>query len=158
VDDLSSTLEPRDPGLIGPNNAGKITAFNVISGFDAPSFGRALFEGRDISGLRTGGIAALGLARTLQQTALFQELTVLDNVLVGCHPQGARSRWRSCWAAPGSRRRRERRPSTRSSPSVSPGGGAARVQPPARPAAGARPRRGARGGPRCCCSTSRSPA
>jgi branched-chain amino acid transport system ATP-binding protein len=77
-------------GLIGPNGAGKTTTFNVISGFNAPSSGRVLFEGRDISGLRTSRIAALGLVRTFQQTTLFQELPVLDNVLVGCHLQARR--------------------------------------------------------------------
>jgi branched-chain amino acid transport system ATP-binding protein len=92
VDDLSFTVEPGEiRGLIGPNGAGKTTTFNVISGFNAPSSGRVLFEGRDISGLRTSRIAALGLVRTFQQTTLFQELPVLDNVLVGCHLQARRS-------------------------------------------------------------------
>jgi branched-chain amino acid transport system ATP-binding protein len=91
VDDLSFTVEPGEiRGLIGPNGAGKTTTFNVISGFNAPSSGRVLFEGRDISGLRTSRIAALGLVRTFQQTTLFQELPVLDNVLVGCHLQARR--------------------------------------------------------------------
>jgi branched-chain amino acid transport system ATP-binding protein len=92
VDDLSFAVEPGEiRGLIGPNGAGKTTTFNVISGFNPPSSGRVLFEGRDISGLRTSRIAALGLVRTFQQTTLFQELPVFDNVLIGCHLQARRS-------------------------------------------------------------------
>jgi branched-chain amino acid transport system ATP-binding protein len=88
VDDLSFAVAPGEiRGLIGPNGAGKTTTFNVISGFNAPSSGRVLFEGRDISGLRPSHVAALGLVRTFQQTTLFQELSALDNVLVGCHLQ-----------------------------------------------------------------------
>jgi branched-chain amino acid transport system ATP-binding protein len=91
VDDLSFRVEPGEiRGLIGPNGAGKTTTFNVISGFNAPSSGRVLFEGRDISGLRPSRIAELGLMRTFQQTTLFQELPVLDNALVGCHLQARR--------------------------------------------------------------------
>jgi branched-chain amino acid transport system ATP-binding protein len=92
VDDLSFTVEPGEiRGLIGPNGAGKTTTFNVISGFNAPSSGRVLFDGRDISGLRTSRIAALGLVRTFQQTTLFQELPLFDNVLIGCHLEARRS-------------------------------------------------------------------
>jgi branched-chain amino acid transport system ATP-binding protein len=91
IDDLSFTIQPGEiRGLIGPNGAGKTTTFNVISGFYAPSSGRVLFEGRDISGQRTSSIAALGLVRTFQQTTLFQELSVLDNVLVGGHLRARR--------------------------------------------------------------------
>jgi branched-chain amino acid transport system ATP-binding protein len=72
-------------GLIGPNGAGKTTTFNVISGFYAPTSGRVRFRGRVISGLKTSAIARLGVVRTFQGTTLFQQLTVLENVLVGCH-------------------------------------------------------------------------
>ncbi len=86
VDALSFTVEAGEiRGLIGPNGAGKTTTFNVISGFYAPSSGAVIYQGRDISGLRTSAIAELGLVRTFQATTLFQEFTVLDNVLVGCH-------------------------------------------------------------------------
>ena len=88
VSELSFAVEPGEiRGLIGPNGAGKTTTFNVISGFYAPTSGRVIYDGRDISGLRTSAIAALGLVRTFQATTLFQELTVLENVLVGCHLQ-----------------------------------------------------------------------
>jgi len=72
-------------GLIGPNGAGKTTTFNVISGFYKPTSGRVLYDGRDISGMTTAAIAALGLVRTFQATTLFHELSVFENVLVGCH-------------------------------------------------------------------------
>jgi branched-chain amino acid transport system ATP-binding protein len=91
LDDLSFAIQPGEiRGLIGPNGAGKTTTFNVISGFYAPSSGRVLFEGRDISGQRTSRVAALGLVRTFQHTTLFQELSVLDNVLVGGHLRACR--------------------------------------------------------------------
>ena len=86
VSDLSFSIEEGEiRGLIGPNGAGKTTTFNVISGFYAPSEGRVLFRGDDISGMPTNAIAARGLVRTFQATTLFQPLTVLENVLVGCH-------------------------------------------------------------------------
>ena len=91
IDDLSFAIYPGEiRGLIGPNGAGKTTTFNVISGFYAPSSGRVLFEGRDISGQRTSRVAELGLVRTFQQTTLFQELCVLDNLLVGGHLRARR--------------------------------------------------------------------
>ncbi len=86
VDNLTFRVDEGEiRGLIGPNGAGKTTTFNVISGFYPPSSGRIRFRGQDISGLPTCKIAALGLVRTFQQTTLFKEFTVLDNVLVGGH-------------------------------------------------------------------------
>ena len=86
VSDLTFSVEEGEiRGLIGPNGAGKTTTFNVISGFYPPSEGRVLFLGHDISGMATNAIAARGLVRTFQATTLFQELSVLENVLVGCH-------------------------------------------------------------------------
>ena len=86
VDNLSMTIEAGSiHGLIGPNGAGKTTTFNVISGFYAPSSGKVIYGGQNISGLKTSAIAALGLVRTFQGTTLFQEFTVMQNVLVGCH-------------------------------------------------------------------------
>jgi branched-chain amino acid transport system ATP-binding protein len=72
-------------GLIGPNGAGKTTTFNVISGFYPPSKGKVIYLGEDISGRATAALAALGLIRTFQGTTLFHELSVLDNVRLGCH-------------------------------------------------------------------------
>ena len=72
-------------GLIGPNGAGKTTTFNVISGFYAPSRGKVIYLGEDISGRQTSALADLGLIRTFQGTTLFNQLSVLDNVRLGCH-------------------------------------------------------------------------
>jgi branched-chain amino acid transport system ATP-binding protein len=86
VDDLSFQVRRRTiHGLIGPNGAGKTTTFNLISGYYAPTRGRILYEGRDIAGRPTSALAEAGLVRTFQGTLLFQELSVLDNVRVGCH-------------------------------------------------------------------------
>lgn len=69
--------------IIGPNGAGKSTFFNLISGFHRPSSGQVIFKGQDISTLPSNKIAELGVARTFQTTNLFEQSTVLDNVIVG---------------------------------------------------------------------------
>ena len=86
VNELSFSVREGDiHGLIGPNGAGKTTVFNVISGFYRPASGRVLYRGEDISGLKMHAIAAKGLVRTFQHSSLFQELTVRENILVGCY-------------------------------------------------------------------------
>lgn len=72
-------------GLIGPNGAGKTTCFNLLSGFVPPTAGRITFNGEEITGLKPHQIVARGLVRTFQLTTLFQERTVLENVLLGLH-------------------------------------------------------------------------
>jgi branched-chain amino acid transport system ATP-binding protein len=72
-------------GLIGPNGAGKTTCFNLLSGFLRPTAGSIVFDGEDVTGLRPHQIAARGLVRTFQLTTLFQEMTALQNVLLGLH-------------------------------------------------------------------------
>lgn len=69
--------------IIGPNGAGKSTFFNLISGFHPPSTGKVIFKGKDITHLPSNKIAELGVARTFQTTNLFEQSTVLDNVIVG---------------------------------------------------------------------------
>ncbi|WP_404328845.1 ABC transporter ATP-binding protein [Mesobacillus maritimus] len=69
--------------IIGPNGAGKSTFFNLISGFHPPSSGQVIFKGQDITKLPSNKIAELGVARTFQTTNLFDQATVLDNVIVG---------------------------------------------------------------------------
>ena len=75
--------------IIGPNGAGKTTLFNLISGSLPPGAGRILFEGADITGRPPAAIAAAGLVRTFQLVKLFDDLSVLDNVKVGCHLRGS---------------------------------------------------------------------
>ena len=72
-------------GLVGPNGCGKTTLTNVITGFYPPQRGRILLNGRDITGLAPHYIATLGVARTFQNLALFNGMSVLDNILLGRH-------------------------------------------------------------------------
>ncbi len=72
-------------GLIGPNGAGKTTVFNLITGNHRSDRGEVRFEGKDITNWRTHRIVKLGIARTFQTIRLFQNLSVLENVLAGCH-------------------------------------------------------------------------
>lgn len=69
--------------IIGPNGAGKSTFFNLISGFHRPSSGRVWLDGENITGAPPHRTARLGMARTFQMTHLFEDSTVLDNVIVG---------------------------------------------------------------------------
>ena len=69
--------------IIGPNGAGKTTLLNVISGFYHPYEGRIAFDGRDRTHLSPPDVAALGLARTFQNVALFKGMSVLDNIMTG---------------------------------------------------------------------------
>ena len=71
--------------IIGPNGAGKTSLLNMISGFYRPDGGTITFEGRDITDTRPADIAALGIARTFQNIALFGGMTVLDNIMLGRH-------------------------------------------------------------------------
>ncbi|MFH0778388.1 MAG: ABC transporter ATP-binding protein [Candidatus Eisenbacteria bacterium] len=86
ISQLSFSLKKGDlAGLIGPNGAGKTTVFNVVTGVYPPTSGEIRLVGKRIDGLPTHRIAAAGIARTFQATRLFKELSVLDNVRVGCH-------------------------------------------------------------------------
>jgi branched-chain amino acid transport system ATP-binding protein len=74
-------------GLIGPNGSGKTTLFNIVSGFYAPSEGRVLFDGEEITGRSPYRIARKGISRTFQGTMLYDKRTILENILVAlyCH-------------------------------------------------------------------------
>src|SRR5215475_7490737 len=86
VSSLSLSVETCEiVGLIGPNGAGKTTCFNLLSGFLSPTSGTIVFAGEDITGLPPHAIAARGLVRTFQHTTLFQDLSVLENVVLGLH-------------------------------------------------------------------------
>ncbi len=72
-------------GLIGPNGAGKTTAFNVITRLYKPDSGQVLYDGQDLLKVAPYDVVRQGIARTFQNIALFSQMTVLENVLVGAH-------------------------------------------------------------------------
>ncbi|QKC99671.1 ABC transporter ATP-binding protein [Mesorhizobium sp. NZP2298] len=69
-------------GIIGPNGAGKTTLFNILSGFYRPKRGRLLFNGEDMTSLRTEQFARRGIVRSFQITSIFPNLAVMDNVVL----------------------------------------------------------------------------
>lgn len=71
--------------LIGPNGAGKTTIFNMINALYKPDSGRILLEGEDLVPLKPHQIAKRGIARTFQNIELFNQMTVMENVLIGRH-------------------------------------------------------------------------
>ena len=71
--------------VIGPNGAGKTTLFNIITGVFPPTEGVVRFKGEPISGAKAHQIAAMGISRTFQTVELFDNMTVLENVMVGRH-------------------------------------------------------------------------
>ena len=71
--------------IIGPNGAGKTSIVNCISGRYRPTRGSLFYRGRDITGLPSNARASLGIGRTFQNLALFHHMSVLDNIMVGCH-------------------------------------------------------------------------
>jgi branched-chain amino acid transport system ATP-binding protein len=95
-------------GLIGPNGAGKTTVFNLVTGSIKPDSGNIIFQQKPITGLRPSLIVRKGVARTFQTIRLFGNLTVLENVLSGCHVRMEAGLAASILRLP-SQRREERR-------------------------------------------------
>ena len=86
LQDLSFRVEAASIyGVIGPNGAGKTTLFNCLSRLALPTSGSIWLEGQNLLHLPASAIAGRGVGRTFQNVALFRELTVLENVQVGCH-------------------------------------------------------------------------
>ena len=75
--------------LIGPNGAGKSTTFNCISRYYQPTEGRIVVDGEDVTHHAPTRMAGLGIARTFQNLELFSDLSVYENVLLGCHSHSA---------------------------------------------------------------------
>jgi len=78
-------------GLIGPNGAGKTTCFNLLTGVYKPDVGSIRLDGVELVGRKPHQIALAGLSRTFQNIRLFGELTVVENVMLGCHLRGGHS-------------------------------------------------------------------
>jgi branched-chain amino acid transport system ATP-binding protein len=70
--------------VIGPNGAGKSTLFNTLTGYDRPDAGSVRCDGRELVGRKPRDTVLIGVARTFQNTQLFDELTAAENVMVGC--------------------------------------------------------------------------
>lgn len=86
VNDVSFTVEQHEIfAIIGPNGAGKTTTFNLLSGVLPADRGDIHFRGSRISGMKPHEIALRGMIRTFQTISLFDSMSVLDNVKVGCH-------------------------------------------------------------------------
>ncbi len=84
VDTVSfDVFEGTIKALIGPNGAGKSTLFNALTGFERPDEGSVVFDGTELVGARPRDVVAAGVARTFQNTQLFDQMSALENVMVG---------------------------------------------------------------------------
>ena len=90
--------------LIGPNGAGKTTVFNLISRIYTPTAGEITFDGQRLTDLPPHAIAALGVARTFQNIELFENATVLQNLLIGHHIHRGTPLWSQLLFTPATRR------------------------------------------------------
>jgi branched-chain amino acid transport system ATP-binding protein len=79
--------------LIGPNGAGKTTYFNLLTGFDRPSRGEWVFDGRRADKMRSYQVARAGMVRTFQLTKALTRMTVMDNMLIGAAEQIGERFW-----------------------------------------------------------------
>jgi branched-chain amino acid transport system ATP-binding protein len=86
TNDVDFTI-PRESvvSLIGPNGAGKTTFFNMLTGVYKPTAGTIVFDGEDVTGRPPHAITERGIGRTFQNIRLFQNMTSLENVMVGMH-------------------------------------------------------------------------
>src|SRR5256886_6494552 len=88
VQDLDIEVLPKEIiSIIGPNGAGKTTVFNLITGIYRPSSGDIQLAGQSLSGLKPDQVLKRGIARTFQNIRLFNNMSVMENVLVGQHTQ-----------------------------------------------------------------------
>jgi branched-chain amino acid transport system ATP-binding protein len=93
LDGVSLTVEEGAlAAVIGPNGAGKTSLFNIISGVYAPTSGWVALNGEEVTGTEPHEMAALGVARMFQNLALFDQMTVLENMMLGRH-----HRWETSW-------------------------------------------------------------
>jgi len=94
--------------VIGPNGAGKTTLFNMLSGVYVPSAGTITFDGRGLNGLAPDRVAATGISRTFQNLQIFFNMTVLENVMIGCHLRSTTGLYRAALRLPGVAREERR--------------------------------------------------
>ena len=87
-------------GLIGPNGAGKTTCFNMITGFYPPTDGQVIFKGEPITGRAPHTACRCGIARTFQNIRLFNNESVLENVMIGCHVRQKSTWWQAVLGLP----------------------------------------------------------
>ena len=86
VDSVDMEIQPGEiHALIGPNGAGKTTFFNVVSGIYSPTSGSVVFDGEDITRLKAYQVTAKGITRTFQNILLFENMSIVENVMVGAH-------------------------------------------------------------------------
>ena len=108
VDNLDFHVDPGEIlGLIGPNGAGKSTVFNMITSNVLPSGGKIIFDGNDITGMKTHSIAKLGVVRTFQETNLFKEMTAYRNVHTAHYLQHKSGDWGHFFRSSAARRDEE---------------------------------------------------
>ena len=91
--------------VIGPNVAGKTTLFNMISGVYRPLRGAVTLDGQGVTGMAPNRLAERGLSRTFQNLQIFQRMSVLENVMTGCHLRERGSILSDLLGLPSSRRR-----------------------------------------------------
>lgn len=88
LDDINLRVEKKELyGLVGPNGAGKTTVFNLLTGVYQPTFGTFYLDGEELLGMSQEKINHKGIARTFQNIRLFNNMSVIRNVLVGLHNQ-----------------------------------------------------------------------
>ncbi|NBN62280.1 ATP-binding cassette domain-containing protein [Microvirga tunisiensis] len=106
VDAVSFAVTPGEiVSVIGPNGAGKTTLFNMISGVYQPARGSVRLDGETVTGLPPQALAARGLSRTFQNLQVFQQMSVLENVMAGFHLAEGRHLLADLFALPSSLRR-----------------------------------------------------
>ena len=105
VDDVDFNIEERAiSSLIGPNGAGKTTFFNMLTGVYRPTAGRVVFDGYDVTAKPPHAVTERGVGRTFQNIRLFQNMTALENVLVGMHIKLKANMFDAMFSTPRNRR------------------------------------------------------
>ncbi|HXM76264.1 MAG TPA: ATP-binding cassette domain-containing protein, partial [Thermoanaerobaculia bacterium] len=105
VNDVDFTIpEKAIVSLIGPNGAGKTTFFNMLTGVYKPTAGQIIFDGHDVTAKPPHAVTERGIGRTFQNIRLFQNMTALENTLVGMHCRLSGGIVRSVLRTPGLKR------------------------------------------------------